>query len=116
MIQYTWKFPKFEVNPEIDGHLNVVTAVHWSFIGTSDDNISSEVYGVLDLEYNPEKFVEYDQLTPDLVQTWVVESIGGEESVARFKKNIAAEIESKRLPKTVTVTPAWEMIQFGEAE
>lgn len=120
MITYTWDFPSLEVNL-VAGQLNkVVTTVHWTLTAVDGEH-SAYVYGSLGVpEPTPEEFVEYENLTRDQVESWVVATMEQEEEgrVQSLKDNLAAQIETLKAPKTATLNAPWmQMIEpFSQAE
>jgi len=72
MIQYEWIITSMDCTPSLDGLTNVVSAVHWRYKGTTEDGITSEIYGVTPVgQPNPNNFVDYNNLTFQQVSGWL---------------------------------------------
>ena len=106
MIDYTWKINSLDCHTNLDGKTNVVYTIHWSLIGEEDTNTAS-VYSSASVEV-PEgsAFVEYDDLTQDIVVEWLENSIGSE-TITAHKENIANQIDLQKAPVTVNLAPSW---------
>ena len=106
-IKHTWAFPSLEVTYSANELQNVVTTVHWTLIAT-DDQYSASSYGASGVGTpTPEAFISYDDLTEEEVISWVTTALGGEEAVQQMKDNLVAQIETKKAPKSGSMTPPW---------
>jgi len=113
-IQYTWQFPALEAYPTKEDKTNVVFTVHWRLSGT-DETYTSEVYGSIGLspfEGDDQDFVAYEDLTPEIITSWVEDAMG-EEQVENYKTSIAGSISALANPTSVTLSPPWNTIQQG---
>ena len=64
MITYTWNFPAFDCRVDEDGMQDVVTTVHWIYIGTNEDGIIASVYGAQAVGTpTPDAFTPYPDLS-----------------------------------------------------
>lgn len=113
MINYTWKISAFDCTPE-----KIVTAIHWRYIGTDENNLSFETYGVIGIgEPDINNFTDFENLSFKQVTAWI-ENIYSvvpklEEGETEYKptqlqtlqNNISNQIELLKLPKTITLTP-----------
>ncbi len=109
-IQYTWQFPALEAYPTKEDKANVVFTVHWRLSGT-DGTHTSEVYGSIGLspfEGDDEDFVAYEDLTLEIITSWVEDAMG-EEEVQNYKANIVGSINALVNPKSVTLPPPWNI-------
>lgn len=104
-IEYTWSFPSLDVTYNEDGLTNVVNSVYWRY-RANDGNYSTDVYGTVTLSAPGQPFVEFEDLTPEIVECWVVETLGPE-AVDAMKINLANQIAIMKEPKTGTVLPPW---------
>jgi hypothetical protein len=68
-----------DCTPSLDGLTDVVSTVHWRYQGTTEDGITSEIYGIISVgQPNPSNFVDYNNLTFQQVSSWL-ESIYSQE-------------------------------------
>ena len=89
-ITYTWNFPAFDCKIDEDGLMDVVTTVHWIYIGTNEDGITANVYGAQAVGTpTPDAFIPYPDLTEDEVIGWMEETM----DVPALQLNIAEQIE-----------------------
>jgi hypothetical protein len=102
MITYTWNFPAFDCRVDEGGLMDVVTTVHWIYIGTNEDGITASVYGSQAVGTpTPEAFIPYPDLTEDEVIGWMEETM----DVEALQLNIAEQIELIINPVYVTLPP-----------
>ena len=102
MITYTWNFPAFDCRVDEDGMQDVVTTVHWIYIGTTEDGITSSVYGAQAVGTpTPDAFTPYPDLSEEQVIGWMEETM----DVPAMQENIAVQIEMILNPITVTLPP-----------
>lgn len=106
-MKYEWKISAFDCTPE-----KVVTAIHWRYLGTNDNNVSYETYGMTGVgEPNPEEFTDFDNLTLEIVSGWL-ESIYSKKveeqeftQLQMMQNNIAEQIELIEHPKNIILDP-----------
>jgi len=102
MITYTWNFPAFDCKIDEDGLMDVVTTVHWIYIGTNEDGITASVYGAQSIPSpTPDAFIPYPDLTEAEVVAWMEETM----DVPALQLNIAEQIELIINPVYVTLPP-----------
>lgn len=104
-IEYIWSFPSLDVTYDNEGLNNVVNTVHWRY-GAKDGDHFTEVYGSVGLPAPGQPFVEFEDLTKEIVEGWVVEALGLE-AIVEMKKNLANQIEILKQPKSGLVSPPW---------
>jgi len=108
MNTYVWKIENLGFTILDEGRQNVVNVIVWRFSGTNDV-FSGETCGAtkLDLDENA-SFIEYKNLTEDIVLNWLTSAIG-EEQLAEIKlkidTQIEAQIEAQTKPKTGSGLP-----------
>ena len=108
MITYTWLFPTLTCYPEKAGETDVVFTIHWRLNGTDENNVSVEVYGTVNAEWEEgTPFTPFNELTKDIVQAWVENALG-EEQVLSLKETIARQIQEKITPSQVNLSPPWD--------
>lgn len=110
-ISYSWSFPTLdvvynEVDP-VDGQpvQNVVTAVHWIYTAT-EDTFSASTYSVAQMQPPGVPFIEYDDLTPEIVQGWVEAALGPDQ-LAAMDESLASQIEAQKNPTGGALPPPW---------
>jgi hypothetical protein len=104
-IEYAWTFPTLEVTYDEDGLTNVVNNVHWIYTA-KDGNYTATTYSTVGLAAPGQPFVDYNDLTLDIVEGWVVDALG-EAAVAEMKASLADNIESQKAPKGGNLPPPW---------
>lgn len=103
---YNWIFPSLDIAPSADGLTDVVKVVHWR-LGASDGTNYTDVYGSQTLSSpNPEDFIAYDNLTPEIVQAWTEASLGADR-VAELKTSLDGELARMTNPPIVSQSPPW---------
>ena len=105
-ISYTWDCKTVDVKT-IDGNEDTVFNVHWQLRGTDEENNSSKVYGLQQLDTSDlSSFTAFADLTNDQITGWV-ESALGEDRVTELKTNVSNQIAE-------LVTPTQETKTIGE--
>lgn len=104
-ITYTWSFPALDVRYSEGGYDNVVQAVHWSY-AANEGNFYENNVGCTPLPFPTGTFINYSDLTPEIVQGWV-EGALGEEAVLEMQAQLAERIALKANPVGTTEPPPW---------
>lgn len=105
-ITYTWTVAQLDCYPEHEGQADVVFTVHWRMEGTDGDHTAG-VYGSVGLALDPEAdFTPYADLTEAQVIGWVQGALG-EERVASYEANVAAQIDALVNPPVVSPALPW---------
>jgi hypothetical protein len=119
MNTYIWKIESLEYVVSFDGQSNIVSNIHWRLIGHSeqkkeilniDDSVSvvpfsGQVYGSELINYaSGNSFVEYAELTEQIVVGWLEASLGSEK-IAELKLNIDSQITAQVNPTTGSGLP-----------
>lgn len=110
-LEYTWTFPSLEVvyneiDPATGGPVqNAVSVVNW-ILWAQDETYTTSTYGSVKLPPPGNPFVEFSDLTPEIVQGWV-ESVVGTDRVNAMKASLAAEIEAQKNPTSGSLAPPW---------
>jgi len=104
-IDYTWSFPALDVTYDEDGLTNVVNTVHWIYTA-KDGDYTATTYSTVGLPAPGQPFIDYNELTPEIVEGWVVGALG-EETVDAMNASLAANIESQKTPKGGSLPPPW---------
>lgn len=104
-ISYSWAFPTLDVVYSEDGFSNVVKTVHWIHTAT-EDNHSAYAYGTIGLAGPEQPFTSYEDLTPEIVEGWVVSAMG-QDKVDEMETSLAAQIEALKNPTGGQMPPPW---------
>lgn len=104
-ISYTWNFPILNVIYSEDGYSNVVQSVNWIYIA-ADGEFSSTRYGSVTLSPPSGQFVQYSDLTPEIVQGWVVSALG-QDTIDEMTVALAESVNSKMNPTGGSLPPPW---------
>lgn len=104
-ITYTWDFPQLDIVYSEAGYTNVVQAVHWNYQAV-DGNYYENMVGCTPLDLPAGSFINYNDLTPQIVQGWVTSKLGAEE-VDRMSAELASRIELLKKPKGTSEPPPW---------
>lgn len=112
MVTYAWNFNPLTCHPNKDGYEDVVLTVHWQLTATSGSapNVvySAQSIGTHSLVFNPnsDTFIPFNELTKEIVQSWVITSMG-EETVNQLMASLQEQIEDQITPKIVHLSPPW---------
>ena len=103
MINYTWDCKTVDVRPVEDSLTDVVYNVHWKLTGVKEGWAWTSI-GTQWLGLDPDsEFIPFDELTEEIIEAWVISAMG-EEEVETIKADIAAQLEEKENPTSVTKT------------
>ena len=103
MITYSWILGPFECKTQ-DGLEQTVYRVHWRYKGVDEDEISSEIYGVQELDApNPDNFTPFLELSKEQVEGWIESKL----DMNYFKTRIADAINLIKNPVTQTLSAPW---------
>ena len=98
-----WDVKTVDVYPTKEDHSNVIYNVHWRVAKTEED-YSASSYGTQTLNTDElGSFIDFDSVTTEEVQAWVVSAMG-EEAVTALAANLDAQIESQKNPTSETKT------------
>lgn len=105
-ITYNWQIAQLDAYPTYENHTDVVFTVHWRMDGTDGEHTAG-VYGSVGLTLDPEAdFTPYADLTEAQVIGWVKDALG-EEQVASYEENVAAQIAALANPPVVNPPLPW---------
>ena len=77
--------------------------MHWRVTKEDDEFIGSS-YGTQSLNTEDiQDFVPFDEVTSEMVESWVKEAMG-EEEVSNIESNLDKQIEAQKNPSTETIT------------
>lgn len=101
-ITYEWKILQLERNANDDG----VVIAHWECTGVDTETANtSRVYGSASFSPDPtnESFIAFEDLTEELVISWVQETVVND----NVEQTIAKDIEDKNNPPVLVGVP-WQ--------
>ena len=103
-ITYTWGIAQLEAAPTDNDLTNVVKTIHWTLSAVHDDGFTASSYGSVSLE-SPEadSFVEYEDLTQQMVEGWLEAKLDGD----TLRDNLATQIAREQDPPIVTPSLPW---------
>ena len=101
---FTWDIDQLDIRAN-----DVVYNVHWRLIGKrakadSNEIITKESHGVITLQYNPNNFISYNQLTKAKVVNWVNVKLGLE-IIREIQKQIELSIDLEKSPANAAPLP-----------
>lgn len=100
-MSYVWSVINLQVEPEKNGHRNVVKRVRWS-LSTNDEGLKKTVVGVTTLEDPTETFIDYENLNEQTVIDWVHTTLGPERKnrfeIALSRSTNVSGLELENLP------------------
>jgi hypothetical protein len=98
---YNWKINALDAKVSVDDVQNVVYTVHWSLMATSEngEHTVSNI-GTHSVEYDADNFVPYEDLTEEIVISWLEAGL----NVESIKAGLDAQIEKLTTPTEITYT------------
>lgn len=108
MITYSWFIDKFTVLTNHNGMTNVIQTVHWRYIGMNDNGMYGSVAGSTDISLPNESFIQYENLTQEFVEQWLIDTIG-QSAIAKFQQSIEIQINEQLYPAKLTLNPPWSI-------
>lgn len=106
-ITYKWSLGPLECIPSENGLANVVKTVRWRYTGDDGNNHISSTCGSVVLESpNPNTYIQYADLTQDVVVGWITPIL----NVESLSTMITLDIENQINPPFVTPPLPWNQI------
>lgn len=103
MNTYKWNINALDCHTSQNGLENVVYTIHWSYIGEDENGNLASMIGTQSVsEPSAESFTAFDSLAAEVVEGWLVASIG-EERITEMQANLDAQIQEKVAPTRVTL-------------
>lgn len=99
-----WDVTEMNCIPAKNGNENIVINVHWRCFGQDGDYVSS-VYGTCGLPENEENFIPYDQLTKEMVLSWVWSS--GSVDKEAVENSVNQQIQDQISPPVINPALPW---------
>lgn len=106
MINYTWFFDNFTVLTNLNNLEKVVCTIQWRFHGFNEEAVYATISGSTDVPPPGLNFVAFENLTHEIVESWMVWTLG-EDTLNEFKSAIEAEIAEKIAPKKLILPAPW---------
>ena len=110
-MEYRWEINQIDCKPQENQFSDVVVSVHYQLTAT-EHTYTSCVVGAITLDaYNGEKpFIEYKNLTKEIVLAWIQGKLG-ENEILNLKDYLSGLIQSQKLPQIVTYSLPWVVAQ-----
>ena len=103
MTTYTWKVAQLERETS-DGY---VFTAHWAVNATEtveDKTYTAGAYGSIGLERPEEDLIAFEELTEELVVSWVLDKLG-EEQVVNMETSLTNQIQEQKTPSKIQGLP-----------
>ena len=105
-IEYKFNINQLDCYPDVDGEVDVVFTVHYTYEGT-DGTYNGSVYGTVGVTLDASApFTPFKDLTKDQVIGWVTDALGAEWLVSA-QENIAGQIQNQISPSIVSPPLPW---------
>jgi hypothetical protein len=105
---YKWKILQLDAKIKLNDLDNVIYNIHWRYVGedNSDEQnpITIDIIGVFGVEYDPENFIPYEDLTKEDVVGWLEAGL----DVEGMKTNLDEQIELQKNPVDEHLQPEWD--------
>lgn len=99
MTTYTWNIAQLE-RESTDGY---VFTAHWT-LNASDEEYSIGSYGSIGFERPEEDMIAFEDLTKELVISWIQEKLG-EEQIETMESALQAQIDEQKAPSKLSGVP-----------
>ena len=107
MTTYTWNIAQLE-RESSDGY---VFTAHWTVNATEiveDQTYTAGSYGSIGFERPEEDLIPFEDLTEELVVSWIQEKLG-EEQVTNMETSLTNQIQEQKAPSKLSGVP-WILI------
>lgn len=103
---YHWKIVQLDAKIKENDLDNVIYTVHYRFYAEddSDPKIVKDIIGCIGVEYDPENFIPYEDLTKEDVVKWLESDL----NVEGMKQNLDQEINLIKNPVDEYLKPDWD--------
>ena len=99
MTTITWNIANLE-RETVDGY---IYTVHYT-VDAKDDTYSSGAYGSIGLNRPEDELIPFSTLTPEIVISWVKDSLG-DEKVQEIEAALQTQLDEQRAPSKATGLP-----------
>ena len=101
---YTWEITQMDTIPDFNGFSNFVTRVYWRYIGTNENNTSSNITGYVEFDNRgPNEYIEYTDITEEEVINW----LNNYTSVGEMQTIITQKIYDIENPPIINLPLPW---------
>ena len=102
---YNWKINALDAKIHKGDNDNVIYTVHWDYMATDETGeYSASSIGTMGVEYDPDNFIPYADLTKEDVVGWLEAGL----DVDSMKSSLDNQIELKINPVDETLRPNWD--------
>jgi hypothetical protein len=103
---YHWKIVQLDAKIKENDLDNVIYTVHYRFYAEddSDPKIVRDIIGCIGVEYDPDNFIPYEDLTKEDVVGWLEADL----NVEGMKQNLDQEINLIKNPVDEYLKPDWD--------
>lgn len=104
-ISSQWRINALESIPSLeDGLVNVISIIHCEKTAVSEDGFNARWYGMVSVKApHPALFIPYEEVTEEVVISWVEDSL----TTANVDANLEQQIEGLRNPSIQTLALPW---------
>lgn len=96
-----WNVKTVDCYPTKEKNNNVIYNVHWRVSKTEGEDYLASSYGTQTLNTDElGSFIDFDSVTNEDVQAWVIAAMG-EEAVTALEASLDAQIEEQKNPTTI---------------
>jgi hypothetical protein len=104
MVEYSHEIFRLYTAPSKNGLSNVVTGVNWRY-QIKEDSYYADTYLVTNfLDPDPEKFIQYNGLTNEIVFTWIQDA----EDFNQLKLNLQEKLTKVKNPEVIEKHVPWD--------
>ena len=104
---HSWAIHKLDCYTSRNGKDNVVREIYWWRKATDANGHAADIYGSTPVEYDEAStFVPFDELTPALVESWLVEAVGAE-AISKLDLALDDMLRVKNSPVVVSPDLPW---------
>ena len=107
---FTWDFNRFETSDGVHGTFNdVVNKVYFTLWGQDSEGRRIPYYGNFEVGHpDPATFVPFQDLTPNMVETWAQDNIG-EDKISRITDQLIVQLNQDDVVNPVKISaPPWQ--------
>lgn len=102
---YNWQISALDAKITEGDNSNVIYTVHWRLKATDETGeYQTDFYGSMGVKYDPDNFIEYDDLTKEDVVGWLEAGLDVEE----MKLRLDNELDKKINPTDEVLRPDWD--------
>ena len=103
MTQFNWHIDSLPVYATKDGKTNVVSEINWRCEAVEDNSFSALIEGTVAIQLDPVFFVSYENLTQDIVWSWVYRKVNKQ----TIEENLQLAIDAQKTSKPIILSLPW---------